>query len=138
MRLLSLVKEAIGGLFRKTDRFEVLIGSGTESKGNIRAVGTVKIEGSHTGNVTADFIIIVENAAVRGNMHARAAIIGGAVEGDINADELVEVKSTGILYGAIYSRRLMVAGGGVFNGAAHLNKSAAELPVHLNREDVAT
>ena len=138
MRLLTFVKETIKGLFRKTDRFEVLIGAGSESKGNIRAAGTVKIEGRHTGNVAADFIIIVEKASVRGDMHTRAAIIGGEVEGNISADELVEVKGTGRLDGAIYSRRLMVAEGGVFNGDAHLNKSSAELPAIVNSEEAAT
>ena len=138
MRLLTFVKETIKGLFGKTDRFEVLIGAGSESKGNIRAAGTVKIEGRHTGNVAADFIIIVERASVRGDMHARAAIIGGVAEGDIRADELVEVKSTGRLDGAIYSRRLRVAEGGVFNGNARLNKSTETSPAVVNSAEAAT
>ena len=138
MRLLRFVKKTIKGLFRKTDRFEVLIGSGSESKGNIRAAGTVKIEGRHAGNVAADFIIIVEKAFVRGDVHTRTAIIGGVVEGNISADELVEIKGTGRLDGAIYSRRLTVAEGGVFNGDAHLNKSTGELPALVNSEEAAT
>ncbi len=138
MRLLRFVKKAIKGLFRKTDRFEVLIGAGSESKGNIRAAGTVKIEGRHTGNVAADFIIIQEKASVRGDVHTRTAIIGGAIEGNVSADELVEIKGTGRLDGAIYSRRLMVAEGGIFNGDAHLNKNIAELPAFVNREEAAT
>ncbi|MGO9014326.1 MAG: bactofilin family protein [Dissulfurispiraceae bacterium] len=138
MRLLTFVKEAIKDLLRRTDRFEVLIGAGSESKGNIRAAGTVKIEGRHRGNVAADFIVILEKAYVRGDMHTRTAIIGGAVEGNISADGLVEIKGTGRLDGAIYSRRLTVAEGGIFNGDAHLNKSTAELPVFVKGEEVAT
>ncbi len=138
MRLLTFVKKIIKGLFRKTDRFEVLIGPGSESKGNIRAAGTVKIEGIHTGNIAADFIIIVEKAYVRGDMHARAAVIGGMIEGNISADELVEIKGTGRLDGAIYSRSLTVAKGGVFNGAAHLSKSTAEFAALVNSEEAAT
>ena len=137
MRLLTFVKEAIKDMLRRSDRFEVLIGAGSESKGNIRAAGTVKIEGRHRGNVSADFIVILEKASVRGDMHTRTAIIGGAVEGNISADGLVEIKGTGRLDGAIYSRRLTVAEGGIFNGDAHLNKSTAELPALVNSEEAA-
>ncbi len=138
MRLLTFIKEAIKKLFRKTDRFEVLIGPGSESKGDMRAAGTVKIEGIHTGNVSADSIIVMEKALVIGNMHTRAAIIGGAVVGDITADELVEVKGTGRLDGAICSRRLTVAEGGVFNGHASLNKNSEQLPALVKSEEAAT
>ncbi len=137
MRLLTFIKEAIRGFFSKTNRFEVLIGAGSESKGNIRAAGTVKIEGRHTGNVAADFIIIVKMASVRGDLHTRVALIGGKVEGDISSDDLVDIKATGRLDGAIYSRRLTVAEGGVFNGDAHLNNSTAELSVLLKSEEAA-
>jgi|GEM_PF-5279681 len=137
MRLLAFVKETIKGLFRKTDRFEVLIGAGSKSKGNICAAGTVKIEGKHTGTVAADLIIIVEKGSVRGDMYTKTAIIGGEADGNISADELVEVKSTGRLDGAVYSRRLMVAEGGAFNGEAHLNKSMVELPALVKNEEAA-
>ncbi len=120
MRLLKFLIETIRGFFRKTDSFEVLIGAGSESKGSIHAAGTVKIEGRHIGNVVANHIIILEKAYMRGDMQSRQVIIGGTVEGDISADELVEVKRTGRIEGDIDSRRLSVAAGGIFNGYAHI------------------
>jgi len=141
MRLLTFVEETIKGLFRKTDRFEVLIGAASESKGNIRAAGTVKIRGKHTGNVAAEFIIIEEKASVRGDMRTRAAIIGGRVEGNLSADELVEVKGTGRLDGAICSRRLKVAEGGVFIGDARVHNNTnntIESPALVNNEAAVT
>ena len=138
MKLLKFLKETIKGFFRKADRFEVLIGAGSESKGSIRAAGTVKIEGRHIGNVVANQIIILEKAAIRGDMQARQVIIGGTVEGDISAEELVEVKRTGRIDGDVDSRRLSVAAGGVFNGYAHIYINTEKIPALINSKAAMT
>jgi len=123
MKLLTFLMETVKGFFRKTNRFEVLIGSGSESKGDIRAAGTVKIEGRHIGKVIANEIIIPETGGIKGDMRSGAVIIAGTVEGDITADELVEVRSTGRITGDIYSQRLSVSEGGIFNGYARIYKN---------------
>ncbi len=126
MKLLTFLKEIVKGFFRKTDSFEVLIGAGSESKGDIRAAGTVKIEGRHTGTVIANQIIIMQKASVKGDMRSGAVIIAGTAEGDVTADELVEVKGTGKISGDIYSQRLSVSEGGIFNGYARIYKNTAK------------
>ncbi|MBF0506961.1 MAG: polymer-forming cytoskeletal protein [Nitrospirae bacterium] len=125
MKLLTFLKEIVKGFFSRTDNFEVLIGAGSESKGEIRAAGTVKIEGRHIGTVTANQIIILEKACVRGDMRSGAVIVAGTAEGDITADELVEVRGTGRISGDIYSQRLSVSEGGIFNGYARIYKNTA-------------
>jgi cytoskeletal protein CcmA (bactofilin family) len=138
MKWLTFLKKIIKDFLRKTDRFEVLLGAGMESRGDIHSAGTVRIEGKHMGNVTADLIVMVENSYVRGDMKSRAVIIGWIAEGNVSADELVEVKSTGRLEGFIYSRRLMVMKGGVFNGYASIHSNAENIPALVSSEAAAT
>jgi cytoskeletal protein CcmA (bactofilin family) len=138
MRLLMFLKEAIWRIFSKADRFEVLIGGGSVSKGHIQAAGTVKVEGEHTGNIRADIIIILERGSVTGDMQSRMAVIGGMVDGNVSAEESVEVKVTGRLEGLIYSKTLVVAEGGVFNGDASVHNNTIELTALVNSEAAVT
>lgn len=138
MRLLTFFREMIEALFRNTDKFEVLIGAGSESNGFIRAGGTVKIEGRHTGSVAADNIIVLEGAYLRGDIQSREVTVAGAVEGDVIAEELVEVRSTGRIDGDINSQRLSVAAGGVFNGYAHIYKNTEKIAAFIDSKAAIT
>jgi cytoskeletal protein CcmA (bactofilin family) len=139
MRLLMFLMRAIRRFFSKADRAEVYIGSGTVSMGNITTTGAAKVEGSHTGDITAYSIIIMENGFVRGDMRAARAVIGGTVEGNVSADVLVGIKGRGRLDGFIRSRALMVAAGGIFKGYARVQKkNAEELPALVNSKAVVT
>ncbi|MBF0560143.1 MAG: polymer-forming cytoskeletal protein [Nitrospirae bacterium] len=138
MRIVMFLKRAIRRFFSKTERFEVYIGSGTVSIGNIVTAGVAKVEGKHTGNITAGSIIIMENGFVRGDLKAATAVIGGIVEGNVSADVSVGIKTHGRLAGYIFSRALMVAEGGIFEGYAKCNKNTEELPALVNNKAVVT
>jgi len=131
MRLFAFFSAVIRRFFKKADRFEVLIGEGTESKGNIRSTGTVKIKGRHSGDIFAGTIIVLEKAFVKGELKSKAAIIGGVVEGNVTTEKSVEIKAAGKLTGFVYAKILSVEKGGIFNGYASVHKASEELPAAL-------
>ena len=131
MRLFAFFSAVIRRFFKKADGFEVLIGDGTESRGNIRSTGTVKIKGKHSGDIFAGTIIVLDKAFVKGELKAKAAVIGGTVEGNVTAGESVEIKATGRLTGFVYSKILSVEKCGIFNGYASVHKTSEELPAAL-------
>lgn len=101
---------------------ESMIGAKSSIEGNISVEGTLRVDGKISGTVKADAIVLSENAAVLGDITVRSAIIGGRVDGNVHAQEFVEIKPSGKIFGDINSRRLSVAEGGIFEGRSHVHR----------------
>ncbi|MCE5312131.1 MAG: polymer-forming cytoskeletal protein [Nitrospiraceae bacterium] len=111
---------------KKNDKFDTLIGSGSEFTGNIIVDGTVRIDGRFTGSIKADWIIIGNNADISGDITAKGVVIGARMHGNIEAAETVEIKPKGILYGDVRTKKLAVAEGAVFEGRSFIHKEVDE------------
>ncbi|MFO0753665.1 MAG: polymer-forming cytoskeletal protein [Thermodesulfovibrionales bacterium] len=111
----------------KNNKLEALVGPHSEFRGDIIAKGTFRIDGTFQGNITADTVVLGENASLKGDVSARCVVIGGKIEGSIKADELVEVRHTGQVRGDISTRKLSVAEGGVFDGRSIIQKEEGKI-----------
>jgi cytoskeletal protein CcmA (bactofilin family) len=112
---------------RNKEKLESFIGVNSSFKGDIETKGTLRIDGTIEGNVDADCVIIGEKASHRGDITARGIIIGGRVEGNLKAKEVVELKSKAMVCGDIFTDKLSVAEGAVFNGRASMQKDEAKI-----------
>lgn len=101
---------------------ESMIGAKSSIEGNIVVEGTLRIDGKITGAVKADSVILSESAAILGDVTVKSAIIGGRIDGNVQAQEFVEIKPSGRLFGDIHSRKLSVAEGGIFEGRSHVHR----------------
>ena len=103
----------------RADDTETVLGSGVKISGNLASDGDVRIDGSfEKGELTVGGrLIIGEQGRVQGNVTAQACVIHGRVDGNIKADESVEIGATGTVNGEISSGgRLVIEAGGVFIG----------------------
>lgn len=107
---------------KRNNKLDALIGVNTDFKGDIVTGGTLRVDGKILGNVVADWVVLGEAGSVKGDIKAKGVVIGGRVDGNINADELVDIKHTGSLHGDIHTRKLSVAEGGVFEGRSLVQK----------------
>jgi len=112
---------------RNTEKLESLVGLNSSFKGDIETKGTLRIDGTMEGSATADWIILGEKASVKGDLTARGIIIGGRVEGNIQAKEILEIKSKGRVSGDIHSNKLTIAEGGVFDGRSSMSKEESKI-----------
>lgn len=101
---------------RNTEKLESFIGTNSVFKGNVDTQGTLRIDGVVEGNIAADWVIIGEKAQIKGDIAARGIIVGGKVEGNLKAKEVIEVKNKGHVLGEIMSKKLVIAEGGIFEG----------------------
>lgn len=93
------------------------LGPGTVIEGTFSFDQPVCIDGTLTGQIQSTSVLIVgEQAEVNAKIEVGGIIILGKVRGEIRAKELVEVRSTGELIADIYSPRLVIEDGAVFNG----------------------
>ncbi len=101
---------------KDTDNLKSFLGAQSEFQGELRVNGTLRMEGTVTGKVQADLVILSETAVVRGDIMAKTIIVGGIVEGNIRAPDLVEIQSKGKVRGEIFTNKFLVQEGGEFNG----------------------
>jgi len=101
---------------KKQDKLESFIGSNSKFKGDIETKGTLRVDGMIDGNINADWVVVSEKAYVKGDIITRGGIIGGRVEGNIKARELLEVQSKGVITGDVYTSKLSIIEGGMLNG----------------------
>ncbi|MBI4083637.1 MAG: polymer-forming cytoskeletal protein [Candidatus Lambdaproteobacteria bacterium] len=101
-----------------------LLGVDSRFEGTIRFKGTLRIDGTVTGTIRSKengtVLIINQNAVVKGDIVADAVLISGRVEGNVKAEERVEVFRTGILRGDLYTGTVMIEGGAEFQGECHM------------------
>jgi cytoskeletal protein CcmA (bactofilin family) len=107
---------------KNTEKLESFIGANSRFKGDIDIKGTLRIDGGMEGNVNADWVILGEKSSLRGNVTARGIIVGGDVEGNLKAKEIVEIKTKGRVHGDIFTGKLTVVEGGIFDGRSSMAK----------------
>lgn len=109
------------------EKMASFIGAGSVFKGNISVKGALRIDGEVEGTVCADTLIVGEKAFIKGDITIKKANIGGRIEGNINAETLVEIGSKGCVNGNIKTATLSIAEGGFYNGTVTMDKKPSNI-----------
>src|SRR5512138_209969 len=98
---------------------ESLLAAGLTIEGKIEGSGHVRIAGNFKGDVHVQGNLTIEaGAKVTGGVRANTVIIGGELEGNIDAAARVELLQTGVLNGDLKAGSLTVAAGSRMRGRA--------------------
>ena len=108
---------------KETDKLETFLGMNSSFKGELHVRGTLRIDGTAEGQLDADYVILSEPAEVKGEIKAKKILIGGKMDGNVHAQELVEIKSKGKVLGDIFTPKLAIIEGGEFNGKVEMKKA---------------
>jgi cytoskeletal protein CcmA (bactofilin family) len=101
------------------DGKESLIAAGLTIEGKIEGSGHVRIAGSFKGDVHVQGNLTIEaGAKVTGGVRANTVVVGGELEGNIDAAARVELLQTGVLNGDLKAGSLTVAAGSRMRGRA--------------------
>ena len=100
------------------------IGGNITIEGTLGGSDPVVVEGTVRGNVklTGD-LRIGTKGRVEATVHARSIIIEGRVEGDISADERVELVAGSNVDGNIKAPKIVVAEGAKFRGSVDMGSA---------------
>ena len=94
----------------------VLVGKGTKTTGEIRDATVIEIQGDFEGNVSANAVIVREGATFKGNILAEFVEAHGLIEGAIIAEQLLDIRATGLITAEVRYGQLCVATGGRLSG----------------------
>jgi cytoskeletal protein CcmA (bactofilin family) len=112
---------------KNTEKLEALIGANSNFRGDIDTKGTLRIDGNLVGNANADWIILGEKSGIKGDLTSRGIVVGGRIEGNLRAKEIVEIKSKGQVYGDIHTSKLTIVEGGLFDGRSNMTKEESKI-----------
>lgn len=112
---------------KRSEKLESFVGENSHFTGNIETKGTVRIDGFLEGNIQADWVILGEKANIKGNIVARGIVVGGKIEGNLLAREVVDVKAQGVISGDIETGKFLVVEGGVLNGRVSMLTNATNI-----------
>ena len=109
-----------------------LLGKGSEFDGKLAFEGTVRIDGTFSGEITtSDMLIIGESAKVTAEISCGTIVVHGEVSGNIRATAAVELHKPARVKGDVSTPSLMVERGVVFEGRTKMEDLESEKVVPM-------
>ena len=98
---------------------ESVLAAGLTIEGKIEGQGNVRVAGNFKGDVHVQGNLTIEQGAkITGSVRAHTVVVGGELEGNIDAATRVELLQTGVLNGDLKAGSLTVAAGSRMRGRA--------------------
>ncbi|HLR35895.1 MAG TPA: polymer-forming cytoskeletal protein [Tissierellales bacterium] len=110
------------------DNLDSIIGDNMIIIGDIKGSGSIRIDGTVEGDIdyTGD-ITIGETGHIKGNIICNNIIIGGKIDGNINAKEQLSLLPSGELIGDVEVINLVVNENAIFEGHCKMKQVSETL-----------
>ena len=116
------------GPVKERESMESVIAADLTIEGKIEGSGHVRLVGKFKGDVQVEGDLTIEpGAKVTGSVRAGTVIIGGELEGNVDAASSVELLKTGVVNGDLKAGSLTVAAGSRMRGQAEFGWDDKEL-----------
>lgn len=115
---------------------DTLVGEGSAIEGKLISKASLRIEGKVTGDIVCEGdVTIGEQGAAASNIMARNVYAAGSIQGSVTTNGVLEITSTGKVFGNIHVRSLSIAEGGVFQGMSRMADGNAETTARESVEE---
>ena len=114
-----------------------LLGKGSEFEGKLAFEGKVRIDGTFTGEIsTNDLLMVGDGAKVTAEISCGTVIVEGEVIGNIKATSAVELRRPAKVHGDITTPSLVIEKGVVFEGRSRMDElqSSNVVPIYASAE----
>lgn len=106
--------------------FPTIIGTDASFKGELSFEKGVKILGSFEGRIsTKGNLVVASEGSIQADVEAGTITVEGEINGNISAQDLVELKNSARLQGDLRCERLIVVDGAHFVGHCNVGSDAA-------------
>lgn len=108
-----------------TDAVISIIGPGMSIVGDCSTEGTVRVEGTVEGSISAGKAVVIgKQGVVKGDIKTQDAVISGRVEGTLVASSRLELQATCHIEGEVRTRRMQLEEGAVLNGSVQMGDTS--------------
>ena len=122
---------------KNTEKLESFIGINSNFKGDIKTQGTLRVDGTVEGNIETDWLILGETSHLKGNAVSKGIIVGGRVDGNLTAREIIEIKTKGQVSGELATSKLSIAEGAMFDGRSSMIREESNV-IELQAKEKAS
>lgn len=89
-----------------------IVGEGSTFSGSVELKGILRVDGDFSGSIVcSEKVLVSKTGRVKSLIRARVVVIGGAVHGDIVAEERVTILSTALVIGSVKTPQILVEEG---------------------------
>ncbi|MCI0540935.1 MAG: polymer-forming cytoskeletal protein [Verrucomicrobiales bacterium] len=101
---------------------ENVLNSGVEIKGTLRFSGELTFDGKIDGEIQTDGTLhLRDSAVIKGNIHAQIVVVRGKINGNIIANDKIDIKANTELFGDIRASKLAMEEGVTFVGKTEIS-----------------
>jgi cytoskeletal protein CcmA (bactofilin family) len=106
----------------------ILIGKSFVIKGQVSCDGDLYIDGQVEGSVDpkGNRLTIGPDGRLRANVIARAVVVHGKLEGNIQASERVDLKQSAVVVGDIVTRSISIEAGAYIKGSIEVHGESSK------------
>ncbi|MCF8331410.1 MAG: polymer-forming cytoskeletal protein [Bacteroidales bacterium] len=98
-----------------------ILDSGTVIRGDLESIGRLRIDGKVIGTINAkEKVILGQSGYIEGEINCKSAEISGKIKGKLVVKELLTMKSSARLDGDVFTQKLAIEPGAVFNAACKM------------------
>jgi len=110
------IKSKLGTSTVDNSKSSLMIGEGVTITGTIKANSKVTIQGTVDGDIECNSITISKLGNVKGKIKTDTITVEGKAEGEVNADDVLNIKSTGHVSGKVFYGEIQIEEGGKISG----------------------
>ena len=110
------IKSKLGTSTVDNSNSSLMIGEGVIITGTIKANSKVTIQGTVDGDIECNSIVISKSGNVKGKIKTDTITVEGKAEGEVNADDVLNIKSTGHVSGKVFYGEIQIEEGGKISG----------------------
>ncbi len=111
------------------DEINAFLGTGTVYDGKLDFQGSVRIDGTFTGEITSEGTLIVgKEAKVQGNVHVGQVIVSGNVQGTVTATQKTVLHRAASLSGTLHTGTLVIEEGAMLQGEVSMGEGLSDAP----------
>jgi cytoskeletal protein CcmA (bactofilin family) len=108
----------------KADKISTFLGEGTELEGELKLCGTLRLDGHFKGKISGEGTLIVgEGAKIESDIHVSHILNRGEIQGNVIADERIEIHAPGKVIGSIQTPILVIDEGAIIEGNCRMRKT---------------
>ena len=104
-----------------SQQFATVIGADASFKGELSFDSAAKVLGRFEGSISSKGKVhIADGSACKATISAKEVAVEGRIEGNVQANDRIEIQPTGIVMGDITAARMTMAEGASINGRCHI------------------
>jgi len=110
--------------YEKMSETTTILGKGTTFEGKLVFHGAIRVDGQFKGEIISDGTLIVgDEGMIEADMHVSYVVVSGEVHGNIIADQRVDLKAPGKVFGNIEAPVVVIDEGVIFEGTTRMYRA---------------